>query len=162
MPDPFQGEPSGDIDANPPPEDDDELLREKEVSEGESPAETRLYDIFYDNYLLHYSLYGRGRPKLSRMRYERLDRELLTLVDQYERQGQAGAPVFTREMFNRVRDLEYLLMDDIAEVLLETRDVKKVKKSIDDADKSAPESSTTQPMKLAFHWSEDSRGLSPR
>jgi hypothetical protein len=162
MPDPFQGEPSGDIDANPPPEDDDELLRDDGDDGRQVSAESRLYDIFYDNYLLHYSLYGRGRPKLSRMRYERLDRELLSLVDQYERQGTAGAPVFTREMFNRVRDLEYLLMDDIAEVLLETRDVKKVKLSIDEQDKEKPDSSTTQPMKLAFHWSDDSRGLSPR
>jgi len=162
MRDPLQGEPSGDIDANPPPEADDALIAEDGDEPREVTAESRLYDIFYDNYLLHYSLYGRGRPKLSRMRYEALDRELLSLVDQYERQGATGVPVFTREMFNRVRDLEYLLMDDIAESLLETRDVKKVRMTMAAEAKAEPASADTQTMKLAFHWSDDSRGLSPR
>jgi hypothetical protein len=74
-----------------------------------------VYDYYYENYLILYNLYGRGRPKLNREQYEKLDTELMALV--------AGGDdkELSREQINRVRDIEYMLLDDIAESLLDKR-----------------------------------------
>ena len=74
-----------------------------------------VYDYYYENYLILYNLYGRGRPKLNREQYEKLDSELMALV------SGGDDKELSREQFNRVRDIEYMLLDDIAESLLDKR-----------------------------------------
>ena len=74
-----------------------------------------VYDYYYENYLILYNLYGRGRPKLNREQYEKLDLELMTLVARGD-EAELG-----RDQINRVRDIEYMLLDDIAEALLDNR-----------------------------------------
>ena len=74
-----------------------------------------VYDYYYENYLILYNLYGRGRPKLNREQYERLDPELLALV------SGGDDKELSREQIARVRDIEYMLLDDIAESLLDKR-----------------------------------------
>jgi hypothetical protein len=74
-----------------------------------------VYDYYYENYLILYNLYGRGRPKLNREQYEKLDTELMALV------SGGDDKELSREQFNRVRDIEYMLLDDIAESLLDKR-----------------------------------------
>jgi hypothetical protein len=72
-----------------------------------------VYDYYYENYLILYNLYGRGRPRVTREQYEQLDSELMQLV--------AGADnnQINHEQMVRVRDIEYVLMDDVAEALLD-------------------------------------------
>lgn len=77
-----------------------------------------VYDYYYENYLMLYSLYGRGRPRVSRERYEELDKELLDLVGNMPAQELEEAE-YDRSTFTRLRDIEFLLLDDIAESLLE-------------------------------------------
>ncbi|CAG0929811.1 hypothetical protein PLCT1_01141 [Planctomycetaceae bacterium] len=74
-----------------------------------------VYDYYYENYLILYNLYGRGRPKLNREQYEKLDLELMALV------ATGDESELAREQINRVRDIEYMLLDDIAEALLDKR-----------------------------------------
>lgn len=74
-----------------------------------------VYDYYYENYLILYNLYGRGRPKLNREQYEKLDLELMALV------ARGDEAELAREQINRVRDIEYMLLDDIAEALLDKR-----------------------------------------
>ncbi len=74
-----------------------------------------VYDYYYENYLILYNLYGRGRPKLNREQYEKLDLELMELVARGD-EAELG-----RDQINRVRDIEYMLLDDIAEALLDNR-----------------------------------------
>jgi hypothetical protein len=74
-----------------------------------------VYDYYYENYLILYNLYGRGRPKLNREQYEKLDTELMALV------AKGDESELARDQINRVRDIEYMLMDDIAEALLDKR-----------------------------------------
>jgi hypothetical protein len=74
-----------------------------------------VYDYYYENYLILYNLYGRGRPKLNREQYEKLDTELMALV------SGGDDKELGREQINRVRDIEYMLLDDIAESLLDKR-----------------------------------------
>ena len=74
-----------------------------------------VYDYYYENYLILYNLYGRGRPKLNREQYEKLDLELMALV------ARGDEAELAREQINRVRDIEYMLLDDIAESLLDKR-----------------------------------------
>ncbi|MBP9891127.1 MAG: hypothetical protein KBG84_04420 [Planctomycetes bacterium] len=74
-----------------------------------------VYDYYYENYLILYNLYGRGRPKLNREQYERLDTELMALV------SGGDDKELSREQIARVRDIEYMLLDDIAESLLDKR-----------------------------------------
>lgn len=107
-----------------------------------------------------YSLYGRGRPRMSRERYESLDRELLKLVadlpehlSKSDRREEVAET--TRGNFNRIRELEFILLDDVAEALLTNQDVEK---SVPDDD---PRDTVAEPTSLEFRWSEDSAGLEP-
>lgn len=105
-----------------------------------------VYDYYYENYLMLYSMYGRGRPRLNRERYEELDRELLDLVGEVpsaERQS-SRTKEFTRDTFNRVRELEYLLLDDLSEALLD--------RGGSDMD---GEEETPPAVQLEFTWSDD-------
>ncbi|MBX3458433.1 MAG: hypothetical protein KF696_00545 [Planctomycetes bacterium] len=72
-----------------------------------------VYDYYYENYLILYNLYGRGRPRVSREQYEQLDAELMQIVARGE------SSELNREDIVRVRDIEYILMDDVAEALLD-------------------------------------------
>lgn len=71
-----------------------------------------VYDYYYENYLILYNLYGRGRPRVGREEYEALDRELIEIVGR-------GETEVDRKEIARVRDIEYILLDDIAEALLD-------------------------------------------
>ncbi len=68
-----------------------------------------LYDVFYEKYLLLYSLHGGDREQLDRETYEKFDRELLTLVERSQERDLTIAEV------SRLKELEYLLLDDVAE-----------------------------------------------
>jgi len=76
-------------------------------------SSSNVYDYYYENYLILYNLYGKGRPKVRREVYENLDQELMKTVAESETRE------LTREEISRVRDIEYMLMDDIAEALLD-------------------------------------------
>jgi len=78
-------------------------------------SSSNVYDYYYENYLILYNLYGRGRPRLKRDQYEKLDQELMALVSRGEESE------LSREQIARVRDIEYMLLDDIAESLLDKR-----------------------------------------
>lgn len=78
-------------------------------------SSSNVYDYYYENYLILYNLYGRGRPRLKRDQYEKLDLELMALVSRGEESE------LSREQIARVRDIEYMLLDDIAESLLDKR-----------------------------------------
>jgi hypothetical protein len=122
-----------------------------------SPRSGTMYDVYYENYLMVYSLYGRGRPKLNRERYEELDRELLRLVAGSEDPEADAAAQLTRKNFNRIRELEYVLLDDVTEALLDPGGRTSAK-----ARATPPaEGESEQRQSLAFHWSDDSRGLTP-
>lgn len=79
------------------------------------PNSSNVYDYYYENYLILYNLYGRGRPRVKREQYEKLDQELMQLVSRGEDAELSRAEVA------RVRDIEYMLLDDIAENLLDRR-----------------------------------------
>ena len=72
-----------------------------------------VYDYYYENYLILYNLYGRGRPRITREQYEQLDTELMDLV------SSADSDDLDHSQILRVRDIEYMLMDDVAEALLD-------------------------------------------
>jgi hypothetical protein len=72
-----------------------------------------VYDYYYENYLILYNLYGRGRPRVSREQFEELDTELMQIV------SRADGANLSRDDIARVRDIEYMLMDDVAEALLD-------------------------------------------
>jgi hypothetical protein len=72
-----------------------------------------VYDYYYENYLILYNLYGRGRPRVTREQYEQLDSELMQLV------ASAEDNQISHNQMVRVRDIEYVLMDDVAEALLD-------------------------------------------
>jgi uncharacterized UPF0160 family protein len=78
-----------------------------------SSKSSDVYDYYYENYLILYNLYGRGRPYLTRELFEQLDTELMQIV------AQADNGQLSRDHIARVRDIEYMLMDDIAEALLD-------------------------------------------
>ncbi len=68
-----------------------------------------LYDVYYEKYCLLWNLYGAERRHVPRKEYEALDHELLRLIDQAQREDLTMAEV------TRMREIEYLLLDDIAE-----------------------------------------------
>lgn len=72
-----------------------------------------VYDYYYENYLILYNLYGRGRPRVTRETYEQLDTELMDLVSLAEDSDLDHPQIL------RIRDIEYMLMDDVAEALLD-------------------------------------------
>ncbi|MBE7493093.1 MAG: hypothetical protein HS108_15235 [Planctomycetes bacterium] len=72
-----------------------------------------VYDYYYENYLLLYNLYGKGRPRVGRDEFEKLDNELMQIISRAEG-GELGAADVAR-----IKDIEYILMDDIAEALLD-------------------------------------------
>ena len=72
-----------------------------------------VYDYYYENYLILYNLYGRGRPRVTREQYEELDSELMKIV------SEADSGQLSHAQMVRVRDIEYVLMDDVAEALLD-------------------------------------------
>ncbi|MCC7508944.1 MAG: hypothetical protein IT464_06185 [Planctomycetes bacterium] len=78
-----------------------------------SSKSSDVYDYYYENYLILYNLYGRGRPRVSREQYEQMDDELMEIVAR----GDNGT--LERADIARVRDIEYVLMDDVAEALLD-------------------------------------------
>jgi len=78
-----------------------------------SSKSSDVYDYYYENYLILYNLYGRGRPRVTREQYEQMDSELMQLVSN----AQNGE--LTHQQMVRVRDIEYVLMDDVAEALLD-------------------------------------------
>lgn len=68
-----------------------------------------LYDVYYEKYCLLFNLYGAERRHLSRGEYEQLDRELLRLIEQ------AQSVDLTMAEITRIKEIEFLLLDDIAE-----------------------------------------------
>jgi hypothetical protein len=78
-----------------------------------SSKSSDVYDYYYENYLILYNLYGRGRPRVTREQYEQLDSELMRLVSTAENDQ------LNHQQMVRVRDIEYVLMDDVAEALLD-------------------------------------------
>ncbi|MBZ0136609.1 MAG: hypothetical protein K8I27_09575 [Planctomycetes bacterium] len=78
-----------------------------------SSKSSDVYDYYYENYLILYNLYGRGRPRVTREQYEELDSELMAIVAKAEQDN------LEHDQFTRVRDIEYILMDDVAEALLD-------------------------------------------
>jgi hypothetical protein len=78
-----------------------------------SSKSSDVYDYYYENYLILYNLYGRGRPRVTREQYEKLDSELMQLVSTAENDQ------INHQQMVRVRDIEYVLMDDVAEALLD-------------------------------------------
>ncbi len=78
-----------------------------------SAKSSDVYDYYYENYLILYNLYGRGRPFLTRELFEQLDTELMEIV------ALGDKDQLSRDHIARVRDVEYMLMDDIAEALLD-------------------------------------------
>jgi hypothetical protein len=68
-----------------------------------------LYDVYYDKYRLLYNLYGAERRLLDREEYEHLDQELLGLIERAQTQDLLMAEIA------RIKEIEYLLLDDIAE-----------------------------------------------
>ena len=72
-----------------------------------------VYDYYYENYLILYNLYGRGRPRVSREQFEELDTELMHMI------SRADHGEMSRDEIARIRDIEYILMDDIAEALMD-------------------------------------------
>lgn len=74
---------------------------------------SEVYDYYYENYLILYNLYGKGRPRVRREEYEALDQELMAMI------AKGSDQQLTREEIARVRDIEYVLLDDIAEALLD-------------------------------------------
>jgi hypothetical protein len=72
-----------------------------------------VYDYYYENYVVLYNLYGRGRPRVSREQFEELDSELMTMI------SRGDHAEMSREDIARIRDIEYILMDDIAEALMD-------------------------------------------
>ena len=71
-----------------------------------------IYDYYFENYLMIYSLYGRGRPTVDRERFEALDRELVALLANSSMDG------LSPEQASRVGEIEFLLLDDISEALM--------------------------------------------
>lgn len=132
-------------------------------------AMTDVYDYYYENYLMLHSLYGKGRPRMDRRRFEQLDRELLETVARIpDGSGDEEEGVFSREMFNRIREIEYLLLDDVSESLQDRRPAKKkeplstdtIKLAREEQDK-AEEAEKRRPPALEFHWSDDAGALTP-
>jgi hypothetical protein len=78
-----------------------------------SSKSSDVYDYYYENYMILYNLYGRGRPLVNREQFEAMDTELMQIV------AAAENSQLTRDQIARVRDIEYILMDDIAEALLD-------------------------------------------
>ena len=72
-----------------------------------------VYDYYYENYVVLYNLYGRGRPRVSREQFEELDTELMHMI------SRADHGEMSRDEIARIRDIEYILMDDIAEALMD-------------------------------------------
>ena len=70
---------------------------------------TSLYDVFYEKYNLLYNLYGAERPYLSRVEYEKHDREMIRLIEK------ANTLDLTMAEIARLKEIEYLLLDDISE-----------------------------------------------
>ncbi|MGE0435110.1 MAG: hypothetical protein AB7K09_13780 [Planctomycetota bacterium] len=68
-----------------------------------------LYDVYYEKYCLLWNLYGAERRHLPRPEYEALDQELLQLINR------AQGNDLTMAEITRMREIEYLLLDDIAE-----------------------------------------------
>ncbi len=64
------------------------------------------YTEEYAEYLERYELYGEGRPRLSPAEFDRLDEELLELVE-----IQTGNGVLTPDQEVRYQELEFLLLD---------------------------------------------------
>ena len=123
-----------------------------------SPRTGVVYDYYYENYLMLYSLYGRGRPKLARRRYEELDRELLGLVSSMQDATGETPQQLARQSFNRIRELEYMLLDDVAEALLDQRGRDTPPEPA--AAAAGAESQASLP-RLEFRWSEDAQSLTP-
>ncbi|MHC4839546.1 MAG: hypothetical protein ACYTDT_01110 [Planctomycetota bacterium] len=78
-----------------------------------APKSSDVYDYYYENYLILYNLYGRGRPKVEREHYEELDAELMEIISRGDHTELSRSEVI------RIRDIEFLLLDDIAEALLD-------------------------------------------
>ncbi|MBK9975535.1 MAG: hypothetical protein IPP14_12260 [Planctomycetes bacterium] len=78
-----------------------------------STKSSDVYDYYYENYLLLYNLYGKGRPRVGREEFEKLDSELMLIISRVDHGELSAADVA------RIKDVEYILMDDIAEALLD-------------------------------------------
>ena len=68
-----------------------------------------LYDVFYEKYNLLYTLYGAERPFLSREDFEKFDREMIDLIQK------ANTEDLTMSEIARIKEIEYMLLDDISE-----------------------------------------------
>jgi hypothetical protein len=78
-----------------------------------STKSSDVYDYYYENYLLLYNLYGKGRPRVDREEFEKLDSELMQIISRVDHGELSASDVA------RIKDVEYILMDDIAEALLD-------------------------------------------
>ncbi len=68
-----------------------------------------LYDVYYEKYTLLHSLYGADRGFLTRDEYRERDRELLALMERTNERDVSEDEIL------RIKELEYLLLDDISE-----------------------------------------------
>ena len=68
-----------------------------------------LYDVFYEKYNLLYTLYGAERPYLSRDDFEKYDREMIDLIEKANKKDLSVAEI------GRLKEIEYLLLDDVSE-----------------------------------------------
>ncbi len=68
-----------------------------------------LYDVFYEKYNLLYNLYGGDRAYLSRVEYEKIDREMIRIIEKTNSKDLTVAEIA------RLKEIEYLMLDDISE-----------------------------------------------
>ncbi len=78
----------------------------RKSSTASSSPTRHTYSDEYAEYLERYELYGEGRPRLSPSEFDRLDEEMLELL---EAEGEKG--VLDDEQIVRLQELEYLLLD---------------------------------------------------
>ncbi|MBI5305606.1 MAG: hypothetical protein HY868_25985 [Chloroflexi bacterium] len=83
-----------------------QLVSAKKSAPARKPAPTKApYTDEYIEYLERYELYGEGRPRLSPGEFERLDEEMLELLE-LEAEGRLDD-----EQIVRMHELEYLMLD---------------------------------------------------
>ncbi|MCK6438984.1 MAG: hypothetical protein L6Q71_02140 [Planctomycetes bacterium] len=107
-----------------------------------------IYDYYYENYLMLYSLYGRGRPTVDRERFEALDKELIGYMSQ-------ATDSLSPAHASRIGEIEYLLLDDISEALLDKEYEERMTQS------AGPAKSTRPSPRLALAPSPDSGRFQP-
>ncbi len=68
-----------------------------------------VYDYYFENYLILYNLYGRGRPKVDREHYEELDAELMEIISRGDHHELVRADVISvRDIRNKPQNSIFL------------------------------------------------------